>query len=195
MNSEENAIAFDDRILISGEGGVVCPLRTVPQSEFAVRDFCQEQGIVSYLPVRRVWRGSDYIRDEKHCTYRKGVFRPMFASYIFVKMDAEQRARLLATGKIIRIFGSLSEDCFLREIRAVHAIEQIALEEEVEFNADSKALGAFVVESGIWAGVTGWLEKKGTRFEWSVWLSFAGQYVKTFVDPSTLKLKPIEKPE
>lgn len=195
MKNDDSTIEFDEQILLPSEGESLYPLRTVPKNEFKLRDYCREKGILAYLPVRKEWKIVDYVKgkDKKHYSYRKIVFRPMFASYLFVRVNEEQKAQLWATKKVIRVLKPASQEQLRMELRAVRAFELTGLEQEIEFNAEVKEGMPFVIDSGVWSGVTGWLVKKRKCFEWTVRLEFANQYVKTIIDPSTLVMRPLEK--
>lgn len=186
-------IDFDERILSPESGELVRPVRTIPLNEFKMREFCRENGIVSYLPLKKEWKVREYVKNGKSYRYSKIVMRPMFRSYIFVRLNDAQKAMLWASRKIARILTPASQEQFLMEIRAVHAFELTGLEQEVEFNSEIHEKDSFMIESGIWAGVSGWLEKREKHFEWVVWLDFANQYVRTTINPSLMKMRRLEQ--
>ena len=193
MKSDVDSLfEFDEGILTPSEHELVLPIRTIPKNEFKIRDYCQALGIVSYLPLVKTWKISSYVKKGRSYRYSKEVFRPMFKSYVFARINAEQKAKLWASHLISSILKPDSQEQFLMELRAVHAFELTGLQQELEFNADVHENDQFIIETGVWAGVRGWLEKKEKRYEWAVWLDFVSQYVRTTIDPSTMRMTKVE---
>ena len=87
---------------------------------------------------------------------------------------------------------SLTQDKLLDEIRVVRRIEEIAMNEELEFNADVKEGGRFLIESGPWEGVYGWLTKKRKHALWTVELECVNTLVRATIDPTQYKMTPVE---
>jgi hypothetical protein len=191
--TDGTGIEFDERLLSPENDETVCAIRTIPLNENHMREFCREHGIVSYLPQKRVWKVSEYFKNGKLYRYQKEVLRPMFTSYLFAKLNSDQKAQLWASKKITTILVPPSLDRFLMELRAVHAFELAGLEQELEFNEGLRENDQFVIESGIWSGVIGRLEKKKGRFKWSVWLDFINQYIQTVINPADYKLRRLEE--
>ena len=69
---------FDESILTLSGTEVVCPVKTTPLHEFKFRDYCRENGVVSYLPLRRTWKVHNLTSNGKAYNYSKEVLRPMF---------------------------------------------------------------------------------------------------------------------
>ena len=71
--------------------------------------------------------------------------------------------------------------------------EQVSrLEQELEFNVGIAEGDRFVIESGAWAGVTGWLRKKDNFYVWTVEIEFVNQFVRAQIDPSKYKMRKVE---
>ena len=190
--ADGKGIEFDERLLSPKSDETVCAIRTIPLNELHMREFCREHGIVSYLPLKRVWRVSEHFKNGRLYRYQKEVLRPMFTSYLFAKMNGDQKALLWASKKITTVLTPQEPDRFLMELKAVHAFELAGLEQELEFNEGIRENDQFVIESGIWSGVIGRLEKKKGRFKWAVWLDFANQYIQTVINPAKYKLRRLE---
>lgn len=183
---------FDERILFPEEDEILCPVYTVPLNEFRLRDFCREKGIVCYLPLHQTWKVNDYLKRGKPYHQSQLVLRPMFPSYVFVKLPADGGRSLLYESKAaLRILAPSSQERFIEDVRAIRSIELVGLEQEVEFNADIRIGDHFIIESGVWTGVTGWLKKKGKRFSWTVELEIVNQLVRTTIDPSQFEMRKI----
>ncbi len=185
--------SFDGSILEPDEGEIVRTVFIKPLNEGRFKDFCTESGIVSYLPLRKVCRLKRVISKGKPYQYQSVILRPMFPGYIFVKMTAGQRTALFQTGLVVRILGGHERpQGLLDEIRLIHQIEDIAKCTEVEFNADIKEGDRFLIDSGPWQGVYGWLKKKEKRFLWMVELECVNCLVSATIDPSLYRMIPAE---
>ena len=183
---------FDERIYAPDEHEIVRCVYTRPNQESRLYEFCKTNGIVCYLPLRKVWRVTTRRHGDKSYQYPSMVIRPMFPSYIFVRLSPEQRTPLYNSQAIVRILQEPHEtqDKLLDEIRLVHQIETIAQNEELEFNAEIKEGSKFLIESGPWQGVSGWLKKKKNRFLWTVEIECVNSIVQATIDPSKYKMSP-----
>ena len=94
---------FDESILTPSGTEVVCPVKTTPLHEFKFRDYCRENGVVSYLPLRRTWKVHNLTSNGKAYNYSKEVLRPMFMGYVFVKTQPEELRKLFESKQIVRI--------------------------------------------------------------------------------------------
>ena len=65
--------------------------------------------------------------------------------------------------------------------------------EEVEFNARIKEGGRFLIESGPWQGVYGWLKKKRKRYLWTVEIECVNSLIQAAIDPSQYKMTPVDE--
>lgn len=188
MKKDRIEVEFDEQILKPEGDEIVCPIYTIPLNEFRLRDFCKENGIVSYLPLKKIWKVNEFLKNGKPYKQRQLVLRPMFPSYIFVKLQKQQQQAIWNSHSIVRFLYPSTQESFLNDIRAVRSLELTGLSQEIEFNAEISEGDRFVIESGIWEGVTGWLKKKDKRFLWTVELEFINQFVSTTIDPSGLKM-------
>ena len=150
MNSEELPV-FDDSILRLEGTEVVRPVKTTPLHEFKFRDFCQENGICNYLPLRKVWQ----IRNQtsakgKTYSYSKEVLRPMFTGYVFVKTPLERLRSLFETKLITKIIHVVDLDSFMEEVRTVRQVELVGFKQELEFNTDIAVGDRFQIQNGVW---------------------------------------------
>ena len=192
MKNERVSIEFDERILIPANGTIVCPVHVLPLNEFKVKEFCIQNGITYYLPLIKVFKLHAYQSHGKSYKYSRVVLRPMFPSYIFVRISKEQQLQLWSSRSVMRFLDSVSQESLLEDIRTIHAIETVGMEQEIEFNVGLKEGDHFSIESGIWEGVSGWLKTKDKKSLWTVELEFLDQLVRTEINPSEYKMKRID---
>ncbi len=195
MNEGRFEINFDERIYAPSEHEIVRVVYTRPNQESRLYEFCKGYGIVCYLPLRKVWRVATRRYGSKTYQYPNIVIRPMFPGYMFVRLTPEQRTPLYNSNAIIRILQDplQTQDKLISDIRLVHQIETIAQSEEMDFNAEIKEGSKFLIESGPWQGVYGWLKKKKNRFLWTVEIECVNSIVQATIDPSKYKMTPAEE--
>ena len=180
---------FDESILTISGTEVVRPVKTTPLHEFKFRDYCQENGLVSYLPLRRVWRVRNQTSTKgKTYSYSKEVLRPMFTGYVFVKIPLERLRGLFETKLVTKILHVADLDAFMEEVKTVRKVELVGFKQELEFNADIAVGDRFQIQSGVWEGVTGLLTSRDKKFKWTVQIEFVNQTVTTTINPSKFKM-------
>ena len=194
MKDERFEFNFDERICTPGEREIVRCVYTRPNQESRLYEYCRTHGIVCYLPLKKVWRVVTRRYGGKSYQYPKEVIRPMFPNYMFVMLTPEQRTPLYNSMAIVRILQDTSqaEEKLQNEIRIVHQIETIAMNEEIEFNARIKEGDKFLIESGPWQGIYGWLKKKRRRCLWTVEIECVNSLVQATIDPTLYKMTPVE---
>ena len=190
MKTENITVEFDERLLEPSVQEKVLPVYTMPLNEFRVKEYCFKNGIVCYLPLRKVWKVNAYMSHGKPYKNSRVVLRPMFPSYVFVKVSQEQQSQLWSSKTILRFLDTTRPDRLLEDIRAVRAFEATSLEKEIEFNVEIKEGDRFTIETGVWEGVSGWLKKKEKKFLWTVELEFVNQIVRTEINPAEYKMHP-----
>ena len=180
---------FDESILTISGTEVVRPVKTTPLHEFKFRDYCQENDIVNYLPLRKEWRVRNQTSSKgKTYSYSREVLRPMFTGYVFVKTPLERLRGLFDTKLVTKILHVADLEAFMEEVKTVRQVELVGFEQELEFNADIAVGDRFQIQSGIWEGVTGWLTSRDKKFKWTVQIEFVNQTVTTTIDPSKFKM-------
>ena len=180
---------FDDSILRMEGTEVVRPVKTTPLHEFKFRDYCKENGIVSYLPLRKVWQVRNQTSTKgKTYSYSKEVLRPMFTGYVFVKTPLERLRSLFETKLITKIIHVVDLDAFMEEVRTVRQVELVGFKQELEFNTDIAVGDRFQIQNGVWEGVTGWLTCRDKKFKWTVQIEFVNQTITTTINPSKFKM-------
>ena len=180
---------FDESILTISGTEVVRPVKTTPLHEFKFRDYCKENGLVSYLPLRRVWRVRNQTSSKgKTYSYSKEVLRPMFTGYVFVKIPLERLRGLFETKLVTKILHVADLDAFMEEVKTVRKVELVGFKQELEFNADIAVGDRFQIQNGVWEGVTGLLTSRDKKFKWTVQIEFVNQTVTTTINPSKFKM-------
>ena len=192
MKNEPVLPPFDKRILLPGEEEDVVPVYTLPLHEFRFQEFCQKKGIVNYLPLKQAWKIANYTKNGKPYHYRRKVLRPMFASYVFVRMTNLRQHDLFLSGSVNRVLPVADKEKFMGELRIVRQVELIGLSEELEFNCGIKEGDHFEILSGPWQGVCGWLKKKDKLYLWSVEIEFVNEVIRAQIDPSTIQMRRLE---
>lgn len=184
---------FNEQLFTLADDEIVRVVYTQPHREGLLYEFCQKQAISCYLPLKKAWKPMAQRHGDKVYQYPREVLKPMFPNYMFVKMTPEQRSLIFRSNAVIRIL-SHSEDeqkQLLREIQVIKQIETIAMSEEIQFNVDVREGDRFLIESGPWAGVYGWLKKKSKRFLWTVEIECVNSSVQATIDPSLYKITPL----
>ena len=119
----------------------------------------------------------------------------MFKSYLFAKLNSEQRSLIFRSKSVNRILnvGESFLESFYGEIRMIRRIELIGIKEPLDFNAEIKEGEKFLIETGPWQGTYGWLVKKEKRFLWTVEIECVGQFVRAEINPSKYKMSRAEE--
>ena len=184
---------FDERILnVSGEE-IVRPIYTIPLHEGRLVKFCRSLDIPFYLPLRKVWKVVTQRHAGREYQYPKEVLRPMFPSYVFVKMNPEQRALLYKSNSVAKVLAVSNQPHLLEEIQVVRQVESIAMTEPLDFNSGIKEGEKFLIESGPWQGIYGWLIKKEKRYLWTVEIECLNGIIQATINPSEYKMTKVEE--
>lgn len=183
---------FNESILQLSGTEVVRPVKTTPCHEFQFRDYCLEKGIVSYLPLRKVWKVHNLNAKGKAYNYSREVLRPMFTSYVFVKTPLEELRSLFETKLITKILPVTDLEAFVEEIKTVRRAELVGFKQELEFHEDIAVGDRFLIQSGVWEGVSGWLTCRDKKFKWTVQIEFVHQLITTTINPSKFKMTRLD---
>ena len=184
---------FDERLLSVGGDEIVRPIYTMPLHEGRLVKYCRSLDIPFYLPLHKVWKVVNQRHGDRQYQYPKEVMRPMFPSYVFVKMNPDQRSLLYKSNSIAKILAVTDQAHLLEEIQVVRQLESIALTEELDFNASLKEGEKFLIESGPWQGIYGWLVKKEKRYLWTIEIECLNGIVQATIDPSKYKMTKVEE--
>ena len=185
--------SFDDSILTPTNDEIVRIVYTRPLNEGNLKAYCDHKGIVSYLPLRKVCRLQTRRYKDTSYQYPTVVLRPMFPNYVFLKLHPDQCTDVFRSNVVVRFLGDRDADHtrLLQEIRLIRQIETIAMTEELEFNPEIREGSRFLIESGPWQGVCGWLKKKRKHSVWTVEIECVSSMVQATIDPTQYKLTPL----
>lgn len=186
--------SFDESILSPKGDERVLVFRTRPNQEFALEKLCRASGIICYLPVCRAIALHNFTQKGRPYSYPREVLRPMFPTYIFIKISPQVLQNLRNSSIFARCVPlGYNQERLLEEIRTVRVIEVVGFEQELEIHTDIPQGGFFLITSGIWTGIKGHLINKDGVDKWTVELDFCHQAVTTFIDPKQFKMVPAEE--
>jgi transcription antitermination factor NusG len=157
-------------------GFVWMPVRTKPRREKKVAEYCEANGILYYLPLRR----------NLHRYERRTVeFRvPMFPGYVFCSLNEALYQRLVRSNAIVyRInIDEVEERALLEELLAIRAIEELTEKTEVEVKPELVRGTKVLIHSGPMKGMQGIIERRKGKTLMSVNIEILGQSVTAEVD-------------
>ena len=184
---------FDEAILNPVGDEIVRAVHTRPNQEVVLERFCREKGIVCYLPVRRAVKVHNFTQRSIPYSYSKEVLRPMFPSYIFVKLPTALMRVIHDSRIFARVVPLLYDQMkLLDEIKVVRICETLGFEQELEVHTNITKGGHFLITSGIWEGVEGHLVNKDGVDKWTVEIEFCKQFVTTTIDPTKFTMIPLD---
>ena len=185
---------FDEALLKPSGDEIVRVIYTMPLNEGRFRLWCVKNGFTCYLPLKKVCRFKRQTHGSKTYNYQSVVLRPMFPSYAFVKTTPDQLTELFRSNCIVRVLGDadFKQEKLISEIRTIQRIETIAMDEQIEFNASVKIGDRFLITSGPWEGIYGWLKDKRKSSLWTVEIECVNSMVQATIDPSKYKMVRVE---
>ena len=185
---------FDESILTPIGDEVVRAVCTKPNKEAAFEQYCKETGIVCYLPRRRAVKVHNFTQKGIAYNYTHEVLRPMFTSYVFVKISELGLHTLHRSNAIVRILPlQYGQQQFLDEIKVVRTCETVGFQQELEVHKEVLVGKPFLITSGVWEGVRGELVEKDDVCKWTVKIEFCSQYVTTIINPTQFKMIPLDE--
>ena len=82
-----------------------------PRCEKKMAGFCENSGIAHYLPLRRETK----VYQRRKVTVEK----PLFPGYFFVRLDDDERVKVLKTNNIVRILETRRQRALLHQLAQV----------------------------------------------------------------------------
>ena len=171
------------------------PVYTQPRHEFRLYHYFQERGIPAYLPVIPKIKLHHVHAGKGEYDYRHTVMRPMFRSYVFARLDEEQKRSVWRSNSVVHIWPVPPEQQqrFLEELRGVRMMEHLARNNtELKFHPDIQVKDRFLIESPPYEGTYGYLLKKRKRFLWVVKMELFNMAIEAEIDPSEFKMSKVE---
>ena len=152
---------------------------TTPQHEKAAFRHLDFGGIETFLPTyesSRVWKNRQKVKVEL----------PLFPTYLFVRIDQGERARVLRTPGVRQLVGNSREPLSLPD-REIEFLRTSLLEQKAEPYAGlSKASGS-ASRAAPMRGVEGWLVRKCSEWRFVLTVQLIHHHVAVEVDASTLE--------
>lgn len=153
---------------------------TRPRWEKKVHKLLEEKGIESYCPLNKVHRKwSDRI---------KLIDEPLFKSYVFVKVNEEEKTPVRMTQGVVNFIYWLGKPAIIKE-KEIEVIKKFLNDhQDVEVRSiDIKAGKKVMVESGIFMGKQGTVKKVlNKRVE--VVIESIGFVLSAYIDKSKIVL-------
>jgi transcription antitermination factor NusG len=152
---------------------------TIPQHEKSVAKHLDVREIESFLPTYetvRTWKNRQRVK----------VVLPLFPTYLFVRIDPQQRVKVLQSPGVLQIVGNgresislpSSEIDFLRSGFCRHSVEPFR----------ELVVGARVrIKSGIMQGVEGTLVRKSDTMRFVLTLKLINQHASVQVEAEDLE--------
>ena len=153
---------------------------TRPRWEKKVHKLLEEKGIESYCPLNKVHRKwSDRI---------KLIDEPLFKSYVFVKVNEEEKTPVRMTQGVVNFIYWLGKPAIIKE-KEIEIIKKFLNDhQDVEVRSiDIKAGKKVMVESGIFMGKQGTV-KKVLHKRVEVVIESIGFILSAYIDKSKIVL-------
>jgi transcription antitermination factor NusG len=152
---------------------------TTPQHEKAAFRHLDFGGIETFLPTyesSRVWKNRQKVKLEL----------PLFPTYLFVRIDREERTRVLRTPGVRQLVGNSREPLSVAD-REIEFLRSSILEKKAEPYADLLEGQRVRIKSGPMQGVEGWLVRKNSGWRFILTVQLIHHQVAVEVDASTLE--------
>jgi transcription antitermination factor NusG len=152
---------------------------TTPQHEKAAFRHLDFGGIESFLPTyesARVWKNRQKVTVEL----------PLFPMYLFVRIDREERARVLRTPGVRQLVGNGREPLSVAD-REIEFLRSSILEKKAEPYLELLEGQRVRIKSGPMQGIEGWLVRKGGGWRFVLTVELIHHQVAVEVDASTLE--------
>jgi transcription antitermination factor NusG len=152
---------------------------TTPQHEKATFRHLDFGGIETFLPTyesSRVWKNRQKVTLEL----------PLFPTYLFVRIDREERTRVLRTPGVRQLVGNSREPLSVAD-REIEFLRSSILETRAEPYADLIEGQRVRIKSGPMQGVEGWLVRKSGGWRFVLTVQLIHHQVAVEVDASMLE--------
>ncbi len=152
---------------------------TTPQHEKAALRHLDFAGIETFLPTyesSRIWKNRQKVKVEL----------PLFPTYLFVRIDHGERARVLRTPGVRQLVGNSREPLSLPD-REIEFLRTSLSEQKAEPYAGLIVGQRVRIKSGSMQGVEGWLVRKSSEWRFVLTVQLIHHHVAVEVDASTLE--------
>jgi transcription antitermination factor NusG len=152
---------------------------TVPQHEKAALRHLDFAGVETFLPTyetSRTWKNRQKVKVEL----------PLFPTYLFVRIDQGERARVLRTPGVRQLVGNSREPLCLPD-REIEFLRTSLSDQKAEPYVDLIEGQRVRIKSGSMRGVEGWLVRKSNEWRFVLTVQLIHHHVALEVDASTLE--------
>jgi transcription antitermination factor NusG len=152
---------------------------TMPQNEKSVVRHLDIREIETFLPTYetvRVWRNRQRVK----------IVLPLFPTYLFVRIAARERVKVLQSPGVLQIVGSGRELVPLPDSE-IELLRCGVSSQRVEPYCDLVVGEQVRIKSGIMRGVQGTLVRKSAAFKFVLTLRLINQHAALEVDPEMLE--------
>lgn len=152
----------------------------MPQSENSIRRLLDIRQIESFFPsyeVQKVWKNRQRVKTQ----------RPLFPSYLFVRIGNHQRSIVLTSPGALRILGNTHTPLPIPD-REIEFLQSQSSNRKIEPWLDM-AIGKRVrIRSGAMEGLEGTLVEKRNTFRFVLTVAMINQHAAIEIDPQDLEL-------
>jgi transcription antitermination factor NusG len=156
-------------------------LYTMPQSEQSVRRLLDIRQIESFVPtyeVQRVWKNRQRVKQQ----------RPLFPSYVFVRIDRGQRSIVLSSPGAIRIIGNRNTPMPIPD-REIEFLQSDSNQKKIEPYLDLVIGKRVRIRSGPMEGLEGTLVEKRNSLRFVLTVAMINQHAA--VEMAADELEPV----
>ncbi|MBS1802809.1 MAG: UpxY family transcription antiterminator [Acidobacteria bacterium] len=155
-------------------------LYTMPQSENSIRRLLDIRNIESFLPtyeVQKVWKNRQKVKTQ----------RPLFPSYLFVRIGNHQRSIVLSAPGALRIIGNSHTPLPIPD-REIEFLQSQFINRKIEPYLDMVIGKRVRIRSGPMEGLEGTLVEKRNSFRFVLTVAMINQHAAIEVSPDDLEL-------
>jgi transcription antitermination factor NusG len=159
-------------------------VRTRPKSEKFVKKMLEKKEVLSYLPLQQIMR--------KYTRSKRLVEKPLFHSYIFVKITKDQYVPVLETEHVTG-FVKFNKDLIAIPESEIAVVRRITMEGDLDIEVVPGMLaeGDLVeIAAGALIGLKGWVIKQEGKRKFQVELASLGMSLLISVDAAFLEKLP-----
>jgi transcription antitermination factor NusG len=158
----------------------------VPQNEKSAAKHLEIREIESFLPTYeavRVWKNRQRVK----------VTLPLFPTYLFVRIDSKERAKVLGSPGVLQIVGSSRDWAAISDSEIEFLRSNVSSQRIEPFR--ELVIGAKVrIASGVMQGVQGTLVRKDDRMRFVLSLKLINQHAGFKLMLATWSQYPINAP-
>lgn len=155
-------------------------LYTMPQSENSIRRLLDIRQIESFFPtyeVQKIWKNRQRVK----------TLRPLFPSYLFVRIGNHQRGIVLSAPGALRIIGNTHTPLPIPD-REIEFLQSQSANRKIEPYLDMVIGKRVRIRSGPMEGLEGTLVEKRNSFRFVLTVAMINQHAAIEVSPEDLEL-------